>query len=181
MTTKAHHDNPGIRIGIIVFLYLFNLPLIVQAQGNLSLQDAWTIAFRNNYTIDQQEQLIQRAHEEIAIQKTDYYPSLSAMGVLARANFDKFPLNFPNTSGKVGLDLLSLSVSQPIFSGFRTKNMIASAREQLSTQEIQKQILYTNHMECLYMKTVFLLLIVRITESLSIIPSLPLTTPLLTW
>jgi len=142
MRVQTHHYNLLIPACILIFLSLLINPLTVQAQNNLSLEEAWSIAFKNNHTIDQQEKLIERAQEEIAIQKTDYYPSLATMGVLARANFDKFPLNLPNASGKVGLDLLSLSVSQPIFSGFRTKNLVESAQEKLVAQEIQKKIIY---------------------------------------
>jgi outer membrane protein len=109
------------------------------------LEQAWTIALKNNYTLKQQENLIEKAREEISIQQTDYYPSLSSSGLLARANFDKFPMQIPlsssNESAKVGIDLISVSINQSIFSGFRTKNMVAAAREKLLAQEIHKSMI----------------------------------------
>jgi outer membrane protein len=122
------------------FLFIFH-PLMLLAQNELSLDNAWQIALTNNYTIQQQITLIKKAREEISIQRTDYYPSLSTSGLLARAKFDKFPLNLPNASGDVGLDLLSLSVTQPIFNGFSTKNLVASAKESMAAQEIRKEML----------------------------------------
>ena len=119
---------------------LFLNQTLTYSQENLTLQEAWSIALKNNYTIQQQEKLIEKANEEISIQKTDYYPSLSTSAIFARANFDKLPFNIPNASGKVGIDLFSLSLTQPIFSGFRTKNLVESAHEGLVVQKIQKNI-----------------------------------------
>jgi outer membrane protein TolC len=121
--------------------FTFMLPCLLAGQDQLTLEQAWSIALKNNYNVQQQEILIEKARDEIVIQRTDYYPSLSTMGVLARANFDQFPINLPNASGKVGIDLLSLSVTQPIFTGLSTKNLVASAQENMIAQEIQKKIL----------------------------------------
>jgi outer membrane protein TolC len=130
---------------IIIPLLIALTPVLLICQDQLTLDQAWTIALKNNYTLQQQENLIEKAREEISIQQTDYYPSLSSSGLWARANFDKFPMNLPlnssNESAKVGIDMISLSVNQSIFSGFRTKNMVASAREKLVAQEIHKSMI----------------------------------------
>ncbi len=126
---------------ILICLILL-VPALLIGQDKLTLEQAWVIALKNNYTIQQQENLIEKAREEISIQKTDYYPSLSTSGLLARANFDKFPMKLPNESGKVGIDLISLSVNQSIFTGLRTKNLVASAHEKLAAQEIKKSMIY---------------------------------------
>jgi outer membrane protein TolC len=127
----------------IIFLLILIIPTFLLSQDRLTLDQAWTIALKNNYTLQQQENLIEKAREEISIRQTDYYPSLSSSGLLARANFEKFPMKLPlsNESGKVGIDLLSLSINQSIFSGFQTKNMVASAREKLIAQEIHKSMI----------------------------------------
>ena len=122
----------------ILFYLIFIIPTFLMGQERLTLEQSWAIALKNNYTVQQQENLIEKAREEIAIQKTDYYPSLSSSGLLARANFDKFPMKGPNESGKVGIDLVSLSINQSIFSGLKTKNLVASAQENLIAQEIRK-------------------------------------------
>ncbi len=126
----------------ILFCLILLVPALLIGQDKLTLEQAWAIALKNNYTIQQQENLIEKAREEISIQKTDYYPSLSTSGLLARANFDKFPMKLPNESGKVGIDLISLSVNQSIFTGLRTKNLVASAHEKLAAQEIKKSMIY---------------------------------------
>jgi outer membrane protein TolC len=110
----------------------------VIGQDKLTLEQSWEIALKNNFTIQQQENLIEKAREEITIQKTDYYPSLSMSGLFARAHFKKFPLKLPNESGNAGIDLVSLSIDQSIFSGMRTKNLVESARERMIAQEIKK-------------------------------------------
>ena len=124
---------------------ILSLPLSTLAQEKLSLNQAWDIALQNNYSLQQQEKLVEKASEEISIQKTGYYPSLSTMGVYARAEFDEFPIEFPiampNPSKSVGLDLISLSISQPIFTGLRITNMVKAAKEQYSAQNIQKEII----------------------------------------
>jgi outer membrane protein TolC len=125
----------------IPFLLLLLIPTLLISQDKLSLKQAWSVALQNNYTLQQQENLIEKAREEISIQKTDYYPSLSSSGLLARANFDKFPMKLPNESGKVGIDLISLSINQSIFSGLRTKNLVESAQEKLVAQEIHKSMI----------------------------------------
>ena len=125
---------------ICVFL-LFSTTSLLYSQDQLTLNQAWSIALKNNFTLKQQENLIEKAREEISIQQTDYYPSLSTSGLMARANFEKFPMKLPGTSNKVGIDLISLSVDQSIFSGFRTKNLVASAREKLLAQEIHKSMI----------------------------------------
>jgi outer membrane protein TolC len=125
----------------IPFLLLLLIPTLLISQDKLSLKQAWSVALQNNYTLQQQENLIEKAREEISIQKTDYYPSLSSSGLLARANFDKFPMKLPNESGKVGIDLISLSINQSIFSGLRTKNLVESAQEKLVAQVIHKSMI----------------------------------------
>lgn len=124
-------------MGIILF---FDLPEL-QSQEKLRLDQAWSIALQNNYNLQMQEKLIEKAREEISIQKTDYYPSLSTSAMFARANFDQFPLEMPNISGKVGIDLVSLSVDQQIFSGFKTKNLVESAHNQLTVDETKKLLI----------------------------------------
>ena len=126
----------------ILLCLILLVPALLIGQDKLTLEQAWAIALKNNYTIQQQENLIEKAREEISIQKTGYYPSLSTSGLLARANFDKFPMKLPNESGKVGIDLISLSVNQSIFTGLRTKNLVASAHEKLAAQEIKKSMIY---------------------------------------
>ena len=126
---------------LVAILLIFYSANHLYSQNQLTLDQAWTIALKNNFTLQQQENLIKKAREEIAIQQTDYYPSLGTSGLLARANFEKFPMKLPSESNKVGIDLISLSINQSIFSGFKTKNLVAAAREKLVAQEIHKSMI----------------------------------------
>lgn len=134
-------DMIGKRKNYFNLFLLFIFPSLLVGQEKLTIEQAWTIALKNNYTLQQQENLIEKAREEIAIQKTDYYPSLSSSGLFARAKFDKFPMKLPNESGQVGIEMIGLSVNQSIFSGLRTKNLVESAQEKLIAQEIHKSII----------------------------------------
>jgi outer membrane protein TolC len=128
-------------ISLVVLVLLFLVPVSTLAQETLNLEHAWNIAISNNYSLQQQEKLIQKAREEISIQKTGYYPTVSTMGISARAEFQEFPLAMPDPPKSVGLDLISLSINQPIFTGFRTKNMVKAAEEQQNAQNIRKEII----------------------------------------
>lgn len=125
----------------VIFCLILLIPIYLMGQDRLTLEQSWVIALKNNYTIQQQENLIKKAQEEIAIQKTDYYPSLATSGLWARANFEKFPMKLPSESNKVGIDLVSLSINQSIFSGLKTKNLVASAREKLLAQQIKRSMI----------------------------------------
>jgi len=129
------------KIILYLFVLLFLAPLFTLAQEKLSLKQAWNIALQNNYSLQQQEKLIQKTSEEISIQRTGYYPSLSSSAIYARAEFDQFPIAMPDPSKSVGLNLVSLSINQSIFTGLRTTNMVKTAKEQLLRQNVQKQII----------------------------------------
>ena len=130
-------NNTYRKYSFIILCLILLFPILLMGQDRLTLEQSWVIALKNNYTIQQQENLIEKAQEEIAIQKTDYYPSLSTSGLWARANFETMPIKLPSESNKVGVDLVSLSINQSIFSGLRTKNLVASAHERLLAQQIK--------------------------------------------
>jgi len=134
MFCKTHY----LKRTFILFSLLSITPVVVIGQDKLTLEQSWEIALKNNYTIQQQENLIEKAQEEITIQKTDYYPSLNTSGLFARAYFKTFPLKLPIESGNVGIDLVSLSIDQSIFSGMKTKNLVESAQENMIAQKIKK-------------------------------------------
>jgi outer membrane protein len=134
-------NRQTMRIFLFLSIALLLSPFVAVSQEALSLEQAWSIALQNNYSIQQQEKLIEKSNEEISIQKTGYYPTLSTMGIYARAEFKEFPITMPNPSKSVGLELISLSINQPIFTGFRTTNMVKAAKEQHNAQNIRKEII----------------------------------------
>lgn len=127
-------------------LALLVLPLM--AQQELTLSEAWQIALRNNLTLQQQQKVIEQAEKEWQIQKTQLLPTLSASGnynyvsELARL---QLPFPVPGVkeieAGVRNQYDLSLVLQQPIFTGFRTTNLIKSARQQYRAQQLQEAVI----------------------------------------
>jgi len=131
---------------ILSLLSLFSLvslctPNIVSAQNSLSLtlQDAWNIALENNLSLKQIEQTLLQAEEEVKIQKTNYLPTLSASGSYYFFGGLEVPLDLnklgvsanSNMAGgpeDIQIALFNVGLSQPIFTGFRTRNLVRAAR-----------------------------------------------------
>jgi len=128
---------------------VFQTGAVVYAQHGLTLQQSWQITQKNNYTLQQQEILISKIAEEVSIQKTGYLPTFSAaasysyISELARLDLPiTVPgLNIPTIEAGVNNQYnLGVMVMQPIFLGFRTKNLVNSANQQLQAQTVQKTV-----------------------------------------
>ncbi len=131
---------------ILWWFGLLILPLM--AQQELTLSESWQIALQNNLTLQQQQKVIEQASREWQIQKSQLVPTLSASGnynyvsELARL---QLPFPVPGVkeieAGVRNQYDLSLVFQQPIFTGFRTINMIKSARQQYRAQQLQKRVI----------------------------------------
>jgi len=119
----------------------------VAGSSALSLEDAWRIALENNLTLQQQEKLVSQAREELAIQKAQYLPSLSSLatyGYTSEVARFRVPITFPGiapveiTAGTKDRYDLAAQIDQPLFTGFRTRNLVRSAAEQFHAQSAQK-------------------------------------------
>lgn len=129
----------------IIFYIFISFALNVMAQQNLSLQQLWKKMQENNYTIKQQQKLIDAAVEDVSIQSAGQYPVIS-MGAGFNYQSEVASLEFPGSSSST-IDAgvkeqydLSVSVTQPIFTGFRTSSMIKASQQQLQSKEIEKQV-----------------------------------------
>jgi len=129
---------------ILINVFLVSMP--VWAQNSLTLPEAWDIALENNISLQQQEKAIQQAQKEVSVQKTGYLPSFSA---LASFNYQSelptlvLPFSLPGVEPGIEIGVkdqydLGVAVNQPIFTGFRTMNLIKAAREREQAQKIQK-------------------------------------------
>lgn len=148
MTAAANPGKAVMRTRLLLLpLLLSFLPVI--AQESLTLQRAWQIALVQNLSLQQQAQQISRAQEELAIQKSGYLPTLSAgasyrfVSELARL---ELPFSLPNTPTEIEAGVknqyaLTLNLQQPLFTGFRTANLIRSARRQHQAQIEQREVL----------------------------------------
>lgn len=136
-------------IMIFVFLLAFQIESDLNAQQGLTLQQSWNLTRQNNYTLQQQEILISKIAEQVAIEKTNYLPTFSAaasynyISELAQLDLPiKVPgLTIPSIEAGVNNQYdLAVMVVQPIFLGFRTKNLVRSANQQLQAQTVQKAV-----------------------------------------
>lgn len=131
----------------ILLILGLSMPLI--ARESLTLQEAWHIALRNNLSLQQQQKVIQKAQEEIARRRAEFLPGISAGGlynhVSGIALFQiQLPPPLPSAEPQpatVNMYDVNLTLSQPIFTGFRTKNLLKSAREEQKAQEIEERVL----------------------------------------
>lgn len=116
----------------------------------LTLGAAWRTALKNSLALQEWAASQQRAREEVAIQKAGYLPDLSAVGSYGyTSEVARLTLPFPATGGgptniEVGTYSrydLGLAVQQPLFTGFRTKNLVAAARKQVGAEDARKSML----------------------------------------
>ena len=135
---------------LILLILFFCFVVNIEAQENLSLPELWKIMKENNYTLQQQQKLIDIASEDVSIQSATQYPVLN-MGAAFNHQSEvaslELPFALPGSSpanieaGVKDQYDLSVSVSQPLFTGFRTSSLISAARQQLQSKEIEKDII----------------------------------------
>lgn len=134
---------------IVFFLILFGFAFTSLAQVNYSLQDLWQIMKENNYTLRQQQKMIDITAQDVLIRTAAQYPVLNlAAAFNHQSQVASLQLPFalagsPPVTIEAGVkdqyDLL-VSVSQPIFTGFRTSSLVDAANQQLQSKEIEKII-----------------------------------------
>lgn len=132
------------------FLILNVLALLpALAQTTVTLPEAWNIALENNLTLQQQQKAIQQAREEVAIQKTGYLPVFNGSAAFYyQSDLPTLEVPFPilgrEFTSEIGVKdqyNLGLAVNQPIFTGFRIRNLVKAAREREQAQALQDSTL----------------------------------------
>ncbi len=120
---------------ILIFLFL-----TAELSAGINLKDLWQLTVNNNYSIMQQNKLLARAEKEVDIQETGYLPKFSANIYGAWLYFNNPPNLFQSSDKDLTASIFSVGVSQPVFTGFRTKNIIELAEHNLTAQTLQKEI-----------------------------------------
>ena len=122
--------------------YLLLIPVFIfnDLSAGINLDELWQRTVKNNYSIMQQNKLLERAEKEVDIQQTAYLPKVSASAYGAWMFFQNPPAFFQGTKNDVSVNVLSLGINQPIFTGFRTKNTIEYAEHNFTAQALQKDI-----------------------------------------
>ncbi len=117
-----------------------------QATGPLTLHQITELVKKNNLSLQQQQKRVEQAMAEITVQKAGYWPTLnlgsSASHVSKVAQIDiSFPPLFSKTinAGVKNQYDINLNITQPVFTGFRTQNLVRSAGQQLEQRKSEKE------------------------------------------
>ena len=114
--------------------------MFADLSAGINLKELWQITVQNNFSLQQQEKLLARAEKEVDIQTAGYLPKISTSAYGAWMFFNKAPEIFQDNNKDITMNVISLNIDQPIFSGFRTKNSIKVAEQNFSAQILQKEI-----------------------------------------
>jgi outer membrane protein len=127
---------------------------IIHSQGTdqlLSLKDAIDLGKSNNLSLAQQAERIEQAKAALNINKAGYFPKLTAGGLFNYLS-DIPELNLPLGPGAGGpseakIYDFSLQIQQPIFTGFRLRNQVKAASQDIEysksqLQQVQNQIMF---------------------------------------
>ena len=133
-------------INLIILIFL---PANIFAQ--LSLNEAFQLLEKNNLSLKQLEHTISQSEHEINIQQTNYYPVISSSvsyNHISELASLEIPFQIPGVTipaieagAKDQFDL-ALLIKQPVFTGFRTKNLVKAANQQHQAEQIKKDILH---------------------------------------
>ena len=127
---------------ILIFVSSLN------AQDRWSLMDTWNTLLENNYKIKAQNNLIRQSETDISRSRALFFPQLFATSSYRyQSEVAEFELPFSGAdkiqAGTNSQYDIALNLSQPVFTGFRTINLLRSSAVQLelytTTDEILKQ------------------------------------------
>ena len=125
---------------LILFLFIFQNSVSAQETRDImSLSEALELGRKNNLSLQQQLDRSNQARSQLDVQKTGYFPKLTAGGFFNYIS--EIPeLNLPlgpagSEPSAVKIYDVNISLQQPIFTGLRTRNMIKSAQEDLKNSE----------------------------------------------
>ena len=133
------------RFALLFFLMIAPLG----AQETLDLAAAWTRGQSANLELAQEEQAVRQAELDVRIQRADYLPVLGLSGSyryvseLARL---ELPFSLPDGSSpeiEAGVQNqydAALTLSQPLFTGFRTRNRVRASEAAYQSRQSGRQV-----------------------------------------
>lgn len=133
-----------ILIGFLQLLFFATLP----AQDYLTLEEALNLGRKQNLNLRQQEQAVRQAIAERQVQRSAYFPSVILGGgynyISEIARLD-LPFQLPGQK-QVQIEAgvrdqfdLNIAVRQPLFTGFRTRNLVKAAEAAVNVNQYQLQ------------------------------------------
>ncbi len=126
---------------LIVFVSPYCFTMAQESPKILTLSQALEIGQKNNFSLQQAQQRIQQYTAKMSIQRSAYFPKVSASGLynhitdIPDVNLPVFPATSP--SNDVDIYDFSLKLQQPLFTGFRISNLLRSAREERNHSQAQ--------------------------------------------
>jgi outer membrane protein TolC len=119
----------------------------------LTIDTAYEICKTNNLNFQQQLKQIEKAKAAYNIQKANFYPSFTINGSfnyvsdLAKLELPQFVPGISQQTIEAGVKDqydLNAAIKQPIFTGFRSKNLVNSALEDIEIAKFQQKIVTNN-------------------------------------
>jgi outer membrane protein TolC len=137
-------ENHMLRVFYQVLALLALSGNIIWGQGAdsiLSLSQALQTGLQNNLILQQDRQRIQQGQARLQMQKSGYFPRVSANGLYNHVtDFPEVALPLGSAiggAGDVNIYDFSVKLQQPLFTGFRVKNLVRSAGAELEYNESQ--------------------------------------------
>jgi len=124
---------------IYSFLFLL-LPIVSQAQQNITLQEAIDTALENNYQLQQSDNNLKLAETNIWSARADFLPSINGSSSYNRTTgqqFDQTTVAFEDvTTNRIGGNI---SVNLTVFSGFRNILNLRSVNADEASQRNERE------------------------------------------
>jgi len=116
------------------------------AQDTWNLTDTWNALLKNNYKIRAQDNLIRQSETDISRSRALFFPQLVATSSYRyQSELAELELPFPGAdkiqAGTNSQYDIAVSLSQPVFTGFRTSSMLGSSRVQYELRTTADEIL----------------------------------------
>ena len=122
----------------------WSISLGQQPPGALSLSQALEFGLQHNLNLLQEQQRIQQGQSKMQMQKSAYFPKITAGALYNHlTDFPDVDLPFNNSAGEsepINIYDFSFKLQQPIFTGFRINNLVRSAIEEQKYSESQYQV-----------------------------------------
>ncbi|GBD92442.1 outer membrane efflux protein [bacterium BMS3Abin05] len=139
-------------IGLLLFFTLLNVHSIFAqgAEKAVSLPAAWKIVREKNYSVQELQNRIQQAQQEISILKTQFLPVVAVRQLynyVSKVAQVEVPIPLPGVNpftiqaGVKNQYDMAILIKQPVFTGFRTRNLVLAGTEQKRIWQLQKTIL----------------------------------------
>lgn len=133
-------------------LILLVLNLTGSAQKTVTLSEAYQIGLENNLALQKQQVSTQQSEVDQRINKTLYFPEVQVGGgynYVSEVASIELPAPLSNSIGSIEAGVkdqydLNLQVTQPLFTGFRTRHLVKASMARVEAQRISESAIRNN-------------------------------------